>query len=87
MNEYRVFRDGADWCAVREPFIDLQVSASGFGKTPDAALRILLDIPHIHQARHGSDACFDCGHDLRHEVHIRRTTAIAAGIGGGKDGA
>ena len=47
--EIRLFRDGDQWCALRGP--DLQEGESGFGPTPEAALRD-LQIIEIRQAEY-----------------------------------
>lgn len=40
--EYEVFLDGDQWCAVRPDFINLQESPSGFGDTKDKAIAALI---------------------------------------------
>lgn len=37
-----VIKDGINWCATYENFVNLQESASGFGLTPDDAVRELI---------------------------------------------
>lgn len=37
----RLFKDGADWCATRADFVNLQESPSGFGATALMALQAL----------------------------------------------
>lgn len=41
-DHFRLFKDGKRWCAVREGFIDLQKSPSGFGAAPEQAIDALL---------------------------------------------
>lgn len=36
--EFRTFKDGNAWCAVRAGFVNLQESDAGFGDTPEAAI-------------------------------------------------
>ena len=45
----RIYRDGDQWCALRGP--NLQEGESGFGPTPEAALRD-LQIIEIRQAEY-----------------------------------
>ena len=40
--EYRIFKDGDQWCAVGRGFIDLQQSPAGFSDTPAEALNQLM---------------------------------------------
>jgi hypothetical protein len=39
---YRVYKDGASWCAVGSGFMNLQESKAGFGETPLIALGELI---------------------------------------------
>lgn len=39
--DVNVFRDGSDWCAVRDGFVNLMESDAGFGATPGAAVEAL----------------------------------------------
>lgn len=49
---YKVFKDGDSWCAIRDDFVNLQVSPAGFGDTPVAAVDALLkEIVTIPEAR------------------------------------
>lgn len=41
-NEPEVFLDGAQWCAVRPGFTNLQECPAGFGATPDEAIQDLI---------------------------------------------
>jgi hypothetical protein len=40
--EYRIFKDGDQWCAVGRGFIDLQQSPAGFADTPAEAMNQLM---------------------------------------------
>jgi hypothetical protein len=42
MKEYKVFKDGALWCAVNEEYTNIQESLVGFGITPMVALGELV---------------------------------------------
>lgn len=44
--EFRTFKDGDAWCAVKPDFIDLQASVSGFGDTREAAIAALKGASH-----------------------------------------
>lgn len=40
--DYRIFKDGDQWCCVGPGFINLQESPAGFGPTPQTAVEDLL---------------------------------------------
>lgn len=42
VQDYRVYKDGDQWCAVGPDFIDLQQSPAGFADTPGEALEALM---------------------------------------------
>ena len=51
MDEYRVFMDGAAWCATATGFENLQESDAGFGASPVAALGELIVLEGAAEAR------------------------------------
>ena len=51
MDEYRVFMDGAAWCATGAGFENLQESDAGFGDSPLAALGALIVLQGEKEAR------------------------------------
>ena len=44
MKEYKVAKDGDEWCATSDDFVDLQSSDAGFGSDPTTAIAELLGI-------------------------------------------
>lgn len=51
MDEYRVFMDGAAWCATGAGFENLQESDAGFGASPLAALGELIVLQGAAETR------------------------------------
>jgi predicted Zn-ribbon and HTH transcriptional regulator len=63
--QVRIFKDGNMWCAVRDPFINLQESDAGFGEKEVDALQELKKAEMVteHKRREGVRRfkCNNCG--------------------------
>ncbi len=46
--EYRIYKQGSQWCAVCKDFVDFDKSIVGFGGSPQQALAILLNKIYAH---------------------------------------
>ena len=44
-------KDGADWCATKQDFVDLQISPAGFGKTALVAMSELCRVLGFHASK------------------------------------
>lgn len=63
----RVYRDGDQWCAVRDDFVNLQESPAGFGEEPQGAIDELLSsierglVFMCTCGNNGGGDCWACG--------------------------